>query len=521
VFIPHTIISLLSIQNKALGERREAPTSAPLWNTLRLVLARHEAVKHICYPQTMTIASASPRLAPLTSALLFFFVLLLAPVWLHAQQPTPALHPPPAGSSEFAKAADEVLQNMSEITGLSLISPLKKTLRSREEIRAYVIRQMDEDKDAAQRYADARAAEAFGLLPKGFDLDAFMIELLTEQIAGLYDPKAHEFYIADWISPEDQRMVMAHELTHALEDQHFQIEAWLKAARPNDDAELAREAFLEGSAMAAMVDYLLQGTGKSVNDMPEFDPSLLTGDIGDTPSMKKAPPFIKDALVFPYFAGMKFTAAALKPAGWPALDTVFKNPPVSTQQVMHPALYKSGHAPEKVTLPDLQARLGKEWKKLDENLMGEFGWKEVLKQYLGEERAAPLAAAWDGDRYQVYEHQPSKRLLLVTRVHLASDEQANRFFGQYSELLEKKHEKRTALFRRPNFFSFETPDGGVFLRCAGAECVTLEGSDRSVFADLNKQIDFGALPELDQRPGTSTTKTAGHSLAQPAISALR
>ncbi len=469
----------------------------------------------------MMIATLSGR-ARLPLLALFLLLACLAPFPGSAQQSASKTPAETTGSrADFAEAADEVLHNMSEITGLALISPLKKTLRSRDEIRAYVIKQMEEDKDTTQRYADAKSAEAFGLLPKNFDLDAFMVELLTEQIAGLYDPKAHEFYIADWIPLEDQRMVMAHELTHALEDQHFQIETWLKAARPNDDAELAREAFLEGSAMAAMVDYLLQGTGKSVNDMPEFDPSLLTGDIGDTPSMKKAPPFIKDALVFPYFAGMKFTAASLKPNGWPALGKVFKNPPVSTQQIMHPALYKSGHVPEKVTLPDVQSRLGKEWKKLDDNLMGEFGWKEVLKQYLGEDRAAPLAAAWDGDRYLVYEHQPSKRLLLVARVHLASAEQANRFFGQYSELLEKKHEKRTALFRRPNFFSFETPDGGVFLRCSGTECVTLEGGDRSLFAELNKQVDFGALPEPDQRPGAAATRTAEQRPAQASIFGLR
>lgn len=462
----------------------------------------------ICYSQIMAMVTVFPRFVRIS----FLLALLLSvkPWLVSAQQSSSsATLPSAAGSAaDFAQAADEVLHNMSEITGLSLVSPLKKTLRSRDEIRAYVIRQMDEDKDTAQRYADARAAEAFGLLPKNFDLDSFMVELLTEQIAGLYDPKAHEFYIADWIPLDDQRMVMAHELTHALEDQHFQIEIWLKAARPNDDAELAREAFLEGSAMAAMVDYLLQGTGKSVNDMPEFDPSLLTGDIGDSPSMKKAPPFIKDSLVFPYFAGMKFTAASLKPDGWPALGKVFKNPPASTQQIMHPALYKSGHLPEKVTLPDVQARLGKEWKKLDDNLMGEFGWKEVLKQYLGEDRATALAAAWDGDRYLVYEQQSSKRLLLVARVHLASGEQANRFFGQYSELLEKKHDTRTELFRRPNFFSFQTPDGGVFLRCTGSECIMLEGGDRSLFIELNKQLNLGALPEPDQRPGVTPTRTA-------------
>ena len=172
-------------------------------------------------------------------------------------------------------------------------------------------------------------------------------------------------------------------------------------------------------------------------------------------------------------------------------------------------------------LPDIQTRLGKDWKKLDDNLMGEFGWKEVLKQYLGEERAGPLAAAWDGDRYLVYEQQSSKRLLLVARLHLVSSEQANRFFGQYSELLEKKHEQRTALFRRPNFFSFKTPNGGVFLRCSATECLILEGGDRPLFAELNKQLDFGALPGPDQRPGDTPTRTTDHSSVQLAISGSR
>jgi hypothetical protein len=100
-------------------------------------------------------------------------------------------------------AADEALLQMSEITGLKLRTPLKKRLRSREQIRAYVINEMKEDKDAAERYAGQRRAEAFGLLPKGFDLDSFMVDLLTEQIAGLYDPKAHEFSVADWIPVAD------------------------------------------------------------------------------------------------------------------------------------------------------------------------------------------------------------------------------------------------------------------------------------------------------------------------------
>jgi hypothetical protein len=465
---------------------------------------------NFCYSRKMT--SSPPmgfRFRAIMERFACFF-LFCALAGTAAQQAAPAPASPPAAANspaDFAHAADEVLHDMSEITGLALREPLKKSLRSREEIRAYVIRQMDEDKDVAQRYADAKAAEAFGLLPKNFDLDAFMVELLTEQIAGLYDPKAHEFYIAEWIPLEDQKMVMAHELTHALQDQHFKLEPWVKAARPNDDAELARESFLEGSATAAMVDYLLQGTGKTVNSLPEFDPSTFTGDLGNTPSLAKAPPFIKDSLIFPYLSGMTFAIAALKPAGWSSMDKVFANPPVSSQQIMHPELYKAGRVAPTVTLPNITGNVGKDWKKLDENLNGEFGWLEILKQFLGEARAKPLAAAWDGDRYQLFENQASKRLLLATRLRLSNAENAARFFGQYSELLEKKHAERSNLFRRPNYFSFDTPDGGVFLRCAGNDCVTLEGGDRALFVEINKQIGLGALPELDQKVGAAPVRT--------------
>src|SRR5215469_7704740 len=326
-----------------------------------------------------------------------------------------------ANNTEFLAAADEVLQQMSEITGLKLLSPLKKSLRSREEIRAYVVKQMNEEKNPAERYADARTAEAFGLLPKGFDLDTFMVNVLTEQVEGLYDPKAQEFYIADWSPPGDQRMVMAHELTHALEDQHFHIEAWSRAPRPNEDAELARDAVLEGSAMAAMVDYLMLGTGRSLKDLPEFDPSMLLGELESTPTLKSAPPFLRDALIFPYISGLNFSAAILRNSGWPTLSGVFEKPPVSTQQIFHPGLYKSGKVPSTVSLPSFEKMLGKDWAKLDENVLGEFGWKEVLKQFLDDDRAKALAAAWDGDRYATYEQKETKKLMLVTSLRLDSE----------------------------------------------------------------------------------------------------
>jgi hypothetical protein len=432
--------------------------------------------------------------------LLLALVLFAAGSILDAQQttaPAQSAQPKAANNAEFAAAADEVLHQMSEITGLKLLTPLKKSLKSREQIRAYVIDEMNEDKNPAERYAGQRSAEAFGLLPKGFELDSFMVDLLTEQIAGLYDPKTHEFYVADWIPAADQKMVMAHELTHALQDQHFQIEKWVKAARPNDDAELARESVLEGSAMAAMVDYLLQGTGRSLQDLPDIDPSMLIGDLESTPMLKKAPPFLRDALIFPYLDGLNFSAAVVRPDGWGALSGVFVKPPVSTQQILHPALYRSGKAPSKVDLPSMEKELGSDWTKLEDNIMGEFGWKEVLKQFLNEERATPIAQGWTADRYIVYEHKKTKRLLLIARVDLANESAADHFFAAYSDALAKKYERRTAETQRHNFRSFDTPDGEVFLRCVTTVCVTLEGSNRSLFDELNKGLHLDPLPAKD------------------------
>src|SRR5260370_5668101 len=179
-----------------------------------LPLARTASQTVICYSaKGMPSVSKFAQRCRVPIAILLL-CLCAAGLALAQQSAAPA---PPASSgkasaTDFAAAADEVLAHMSDITHLQPRAPLNKTFRSREEIRAHVIQQMNEDKDPAERYAGARSAEAFGLLPKGFDLDSFMIDLLTEQVAGLYDPKAHEFYVADWIDIADQRRVMAHEL---------------------------------------------------------------------------------------------------------------------------------------------------------------------------------------------------------------------------------------------------------------------------------------------------------------------
>ena len=412
--------------------------------------------------------------------------------------------------AEFLRAADEVLAEMSKILSLPIKEPLKKSVRSRDEIRQFLLRQMREDKDDAKRYADQRALEALGLIPKGYPLEEKLVALLTEQIAGLYDPKEREFFIADWTEPAEQRVIMAHELTHALQDQYFHVQKWEDEVKLNDDAQLARESVLEGSATIAMVDYLLRRTGRSTRDLSDFDPTLLIGDVNDSPELAQAPLVIQDEITFPYISGAAFVERALKQwNGWAEFHRLFENPPASTQQILHPDLYFRGVAPAQVDLAPVMKAVPRGWKKLDENVMGEFATNEILKQFLGKERADAIAPSWSGDRYAIYQRESGTQTLLFIRLKLADEPAATRFFGAYRDLLEKKDEDRTDISHRQNFFSFNTPDGGVFLRCQGAECLIAEGATREIFDAMTRAIHWPpappAIPESD-KPGITVTR---------------
>ena len=455
-------------------------------------------------------------------ALACFMVVQVAAGRQAASQKAPVAADPPgaspapqagnAANAAFLKAADEVLEQMSKILDLPIKEPLKKSLRSKDEIRAYLIQEDKEDKTDAERYADDKTLEAFGLIPRGFPLDAFMLDVLTDQVAGLYDPKAKEFYIADWIPADEQREVMAHELTHALEDQSFHIDPWTKAARPNDDAELARDAVNEGSALVAMVDYSLADQKMSVRDLPDVTPIIRAGAVTEMdkdPKLSKAPLVIRDELLFPYLAGAGFAQQFLKAhQGWQDIHLLFENPPASSQQILHPQLYLKGVQPQKIASLDWKSIAPADWKLLDENILGEFGLGEVLKQFVGEQQAARISPMWAGDRYAVFEDAKTKQTPLVFHLALQSPEDAALFFGQYSSLLELKYKTRKELFRRPNYFQFQADDGAVFLRCVESECMTVEGAPREVFDKINRALGWSPAPGPDAAASAVPRETA-------------
>lgn len=397
---------------------------------------------------------------------------------------------------DFYAAANEVLQSMSKILALPVKSPLQESIRTKAQIRAYLLEEQAKEESPEKRYVDQKTLEAFGLIPKGFPLDSFLLDLLTDQVAGLYDPQKKEFFIANWIEPGDQKTVMAHELTHALDDQYFHLDKWEKAVRSNDDASLARDAVIEGSALAAMMDYSLVDLHTSVRELPDIAPfieSSVADQMDKDPNLSKAPPFVRDELLFPYLEGAKFTQKVLKQTGsWEDFQSVFKKPPASTQQILHPDLYFQNVIPETVHLPKLKSDMPRGYAQLDENVVGEFALGEVLKQYLGPGDAEKFAPMWRGDRYALFENKSSKQTVLVVLLALGSDSDARAFFEAYSKALENKYSTKTPLTEGPQFAAFHD----VFLACVHSRCLSVEGADRRVFDRIDRQLGWPAEPKI-------------------------
>ena len=183
---------------------------------------------------------------------------------------------------------DEILQFASKDTLLPIKREVKRQLVSRDEVESYVSKHTSEDEDAKRLRRSELVLKKFGLLPRDFDLGKFLPLLLKEQVAGYYDPKTRTVNLLDWLGADQQKPVLAHELTHALQDQSFNLEKYMKPADAdlvkkkeitaqdieNDEISTTRQAVVEGQAMVVLVDYMLEPMGLSLKDSPRSGPGL-------------------------------------------------------------------------------------------------------------------------------------------------------------------------------------------------------------------------------------------------------
>ena len=252
-----------------------------------------------------------------------------------------------ARNAAIVAATTEVLKETSEIRELTILRPVKSGAQTRSEIEHMLIRNLNEQMTPAEMHATEVSMRMFGLAPNDFEYREFIIKLLTEQVAGYYDPRVQMFHLADWLELESQKPVMAHELTHALQDQHFNLRRFEKWPHGDSDAELAAHALIEGDATLAMTIYMAKNPMVAL----AFSRSLSTGVA--TEQFNQAPRAMRESLIFPYMNGLEWATQIYKRGGWTMVSGAFTRLPLSTEQILHPEKYFDNERPTKVVLPDL------------------------------------------------------------------------------------------------------------------------------------------------------------------------
>ncbi len=414
----------------------------------------------------------------------FVLGVLLIPVLLCGawpqSQPQTAPAQPPAGegalatqettvsskeAKELFRSVDEILQFASQDTDLPIQHKVKRRLTKRDEVQSYIEKSMKDDKDAKRLERSAAVLKKFGLLPRDFDLSTFLVTMLREQVAGYYDVKTKTVNLLNWVDADQQKPVLAHELTHALQDQSFGIEKWMKGSTEdadnkkndpspadivNDEESSARQAVVEGQAMVVLLDYSLAPSGKTLLNSPQIVDALKQGMLvgtADAPAFRDAPIFLKEELTFPYRYGLDFTAALLRAGGKElAYAGAFKDPPKTTREIMEPKTYLAHEKLEPIKMIDMEKDF-KGYDPFDIGAMGEFDVYVLVEQYAGREEAGAIYPEWRGGYYFAGKRKGNKSapigVLYVSRWSSAA--KAAEFAAVYAKSLAERYQKRQGL----------------------------------------------------------------------------
>jgi hypothetical protein len=431
----------------------------------------------------------------------------------------------PQQAEELFRDVDTILDFASKDTSLPKKHDVKRRLASRDEVVSYLKKNMAEDKDVQRLRRTELVLKKFGLLPKDFDLQTFLVSLLEEQVAGYYDSKTKTVNILDWVVPDLQRPVLAHELTHALQDQSFSLDKWLKRGSEDldskkdltpdditrDENSEARQAIVEGQAMVVLMDYMLAPMHRTVADSPEvvemLNQGMATGT-ADSVQYKNAPIFMKEALTFPYRYGVEFEAELLREVGKEkAFAATFENPPQTSREIMEPKTYISGEHLAPLPLPDFK-RIFKDYDRFDIGAIGEFDVAVLAEQYAGEDASKDIYPNWRGGYYYSVRPKgnPAGALGLVFVSKWASPKSASQFAAIYARGMAQRYKNVApgegnalpsdlkGLGTLGGDHTWKTEDGAVVIEVKGDTILVTESLEPAL-TDEFRQAVFGAVQE--------------------------
>ncbi len=324
------------------------------------------------------------------------------------------------------KLAREVEEKVSQVRGLAYLSPTKVGVHSEAALRDFLTKEVDKELTPEIAGKHERCMVMLGLYRRTTDLRKTVLALLAEQVAGFYNPEKKALFLirreaSDKAGAAQDRLIMSHELVHALQDQHFDLTAFMAPVDANDDQTSARKALVEGDATWAMMAFK-EGPKQASMMMGPLMPTDLAGlkpliemakkmglegvsdDSLNMDALFAAPMVDGDEMIFSYYGGAKFCAYLIKNGGVSQVDKAYSRPPQSTEQILHPPKYdKEYDAPQDVRLPNLSDLLGPEFKKVSSNTLGELRMRSWLTGfgYKAKKKRA-VHSGWDGDTYAVY-----------------------------------------------------------------------------------------------------------------------
>ncbi len=346
----------------------------------------------------------------------------------------------PASESDLS---EDVIQSMhtiesqvSRLRGLFAQDSIAWELITAQDLEEIVRDDFFADYSDEDAVLDAQVLALLGLLPDDFDLKTFYNELYSEQIAGFYDDEEKAMYVVQGTGfGGSEKMTYAHEYTHFLQDQHYDLENGLMlnddACEADSERCAAVQALIEGDATLSEILWF-----QNYATQEDYDDYLKMMDSYESPVFDSAPPYMAADLYFPYDYGLVFVQQLYEQGGYSIVDDAYGNVPVSTEQILHPDRYPDD-LPIPVDLPDLTEVLGGDWYLYDQNVMGEWYTFLILnKAYdsafqLPEETAAAAAEGWGGDAYVFYLNPDTDEVVFVMDTVWDTTEDANEFAAAF------------------------------------------------------------------------------------------
>jgi len=322
-----------------------------------------------------------------------------------------------ADTKKLFDSVDKVFAFAAEDSGMPKHATVKRRLVSKADVEKYASGALAKEEFTKRFAQEELSMKKLGFLPREFNLKEFLVKSTGQQIAAYYDDETKTISMLNWVPPDQQEPILAHELTHALQDQNYDLRKWMKAAQKgangsksnetgNDDAATARKAVVEGQAMVVYVDYVLAPFKRNLVDTPGLIYSMeepAVKAVADSQMLHDAPMILRESGTFAYNEGLIFEGELLHKGGKNmAFAGAFARPPRNSHEVLQPEAYINREKLPPTGVPDLKQLLGEEYEVFDSGGIGQLDVRAYLKQYGERKNADDVSAAWQGGAYVTF-----------------------------------------------------------------------------------------------------------------------